>query len=68
MLKKLRLRFVGINMAIVLVILCTIFGVLLYTTHANLEHESIPCSSTGRIRPRVSPILRFASRLTAAFA
>ena len=41
MLKKLRLRFVGINMAIVLVILCTIFGVLLYTTHANLEHESI---------------------------
>ena len=41
MLKKLRLRFVGINMAIVLVILCTIFGVLLYTTHANLEHESV---------------------------
>ena len=31
MLKKLRLRFVGINMAIVLVILCTIFGVLLHT-------------------------------------
>ena len=41
MLKKLRLRFVGINMAIVLVILCTIFGVLLYTTHANLERESV---------------------------
>ena len=37
MLKKLRLRFVGINMVIVLVILCTIFGVLLHTTHANLE-------------------------------
>ena len=41
MLKKLRLRFVGINMAIVLVILCTIFGVLLHTTHANLERESV---------------------------
>ena len=40
MLKKLRLRFVGINMAIVLVILCTIFGVLLHTTHANLERET----------------------------
>ena len=41
MLKKLRLRFVGINMSIVLVILCTIFGVLLHTTHANLERESV---------------------------
>ena len=41
MLKKLRLRFVGIKMAIVLVILCTIFGVLLHTTHANLERESV---------------------------
>lgn len=41
MLKKLRLRFVGINMAIVLAILCTIFGVLLHTTHANLERESV---------------------------
>ena len=41
MLKKLRLRFVGINMAIVLVILCTIFGVLLHTTRANLERESV---------------------------
>ena len=41
MLKKLRLRFVGINMAIVLVILCTIFCVLLHTTHANLERESV---------------------------
>lgn len=28
-------------MAIVLVILCTIFGVLLHTTHANLERESV---------------------------
>lgn len=41
MLKKLRLRFVGINMTIVLVILCTIFCVLLHTTHANLEQESV---------------------------
>ena len=41
MLKKLRLRFVGINMAIVLVILCTIFGVLLHATRANLERESV---------------------------
>ena len=40
MLKKLRLRFVAINMAIVLVILCTIFGVLLHATSANLERET----------------------------
>ena len=77
MLKKLRLRFVGINMAIVLVILCTIFGVLLHTTHANLERESVdmitavaadPCSSTGRTRPPVFPTLRCAYRPMAACA
>ena len=40
MLKKLRLRFVLINMTVVLVILCTIFGFLLHTTHKNLDREA----------------------------
>ena len=40
MLKKLRLRFVAVNMVIVLVILCTIFGVLLHATSLNLERET----------------------------
>lgn len=71
MLKKLRLRFVGINMAIVLVILCTIFGVLLHTTHANLERESVdmitavaadPLQLNCRTRPPVFPISQCAHR------
>ena len=40
MLKRLRLRFVAINMTIVLVILCTILGVLLRATRVNLERET----------------------------
>lgn len=41
MLKKLRLRFVCINMAIVLCMLCVIFGMVLHFTRQNLTRESI---------------------------
>ncbi|MBQ5350497.1 MAG: HAMP domain-containing histidine kinase [Oscillospiraceae bacterium] len=41
MLKKLRVRFVCINMAIVLVMLSVIFGTVLTFTRRNLERESI---------------------------
>ena len=41
MLKKLRVRFVCINMAIVLVMLSVIFGTVLTFTRQNLERESI---------------------------
>lgn len=41
MLKRLRLKFILINMAIVTIMLCAIFGVVLQTTQRNLERESI---------------------------
>ena len=41
MLKKLRVRFVCINMAIVIVMLSVIFGTVLSFTRQNLERESI---------------------------
>ena len=41
MLKKLRRKFVCINMAIVTVMLCVIFGTVLYFTQANLKADSL---------------------------
>lgn len=41
MLKRLRLKFILVNMTIVTVMLCIIFGVVLQTTHRNIEEESI---------------------------
>ena len=41
MIKRLRIKFVCINMAIVTVMLCMIFGMMLYVTRANLEQESL---------------------------
>lgn len=41
MIKKLRLKFVVINMAIVTIMLCVIFGLIFQFTRANLEAESI---------------------------
>lgn len=41
MIKKLRLKFVMINMTIVTVMLCTILGLVFYFTRENLEAESI---------------------------
>lgn len=41
MIQKLRFKFVLINMSIVTLMLCIIFGLVLYFTSANLESESI---------------------------
>ena len=41
MIKRLRIKFVAINMAIVTLLLCIIFGLVFYFTSANLEQESI---------------------------
>ena len=41
MIRRLRIKFVCINMAIVTVMLCMIFVTVLYFTKANLEEESI---------------------------
>ena len=46
MLKKLRVRFVCINMAIVLVMLSAILGTVLTFTRRNLERESIAMMRT----------------------
>lgn len=41
MIKKLRLKFILVNMGIVTLMLCVIFGLVMYFTRANLEQESI---------------------------
>ena len=41
MLRKLRLKFICINMAIVTAMLCVIFSFVLNTTARNLENQSI---------------------------
>ncbi len=41
MLKKLRLKFILINMTIVTIMLGVIFGLLYYSTGRNLERDSI---------------------------
>lgn len=41
MLKKLRLKFVLINMGIIAVMLCVILGMMYHSTRVNLEQESI---------------------------
>ena len=51
MLKRLRLKFVLVNMTIVTAMLCTIFGVVLHTTRANLEEESLRMMTAVAIEP-----------------
>lgn len=41
MIKKLRFKFVAINMSIVVIMLCIILGLVYYFTRADLEQESI---------------------------
>ena len=41
MIKKLRIKFVAINMGIVTIMLCVILGLVYYFTRANLETESL---------------------------
>jgi len=41
LIRKLRLKFILINMSIVTIMLCVIFGLVMHFTQANLEQESI---------------------------
>lgn len=41
MIKKLRIKFICINMFIVTIMLCTILGLVMYFTHTNLENQNI---------------------------
>ncbi|MBR1845313.1 MAG: hypothetical protein IJ792_01800, partial [Oscillospiraceae bacterium] len=41
MLKRLRIKFICINMAIVTVILAVIFGLVIFSTRQNLAEQSI---------------------------
>ena len=46
MLRRLRIKFVCINMAIVTAMLATIFGMVLHFTQQNLEQESMRMMQT----------------------
>ena len=51
MLKKLRIRFVCVILAIVTVMLCLIFGLLYHSTAQNLEEESLSMMRTVAANP-----------------
>lgn len=51
MLKKLRTKFIVINMVIVTVMLCLIFGLLYVSTKRNLERESLQMMNTIAMSP-----------------
>lgn len=51
MIRRLRLKFVCINMTIVTVMLCTIFGLVLHFTGANMEKESIAMMQSVALHP-----------------
>lgn len=51
MLRRLRIKFVCINMLIVTLMLCVIFGLVLNTTRSNLERQSIQMMQTIAVSP-----------------
>lgn len=51
MIKKLRLKFIAVNMSIVLILLCVILGMVVYFTRANLENESVAMMRAITERP-----------------
>ncbi|MDO4740587.1 MAG: HAMP domain-containing sensor histidine kinase [Eubacteriales bacterium] len=61
MIKRLRLYFILINMSIVTIMLCVIFGVVLYSTQDGLERQSLHMMQsfsderTPRERPEMKP-------------
>ena len=57
MLKRLRIKFVCINMTIVTVMLLAIFATVLYFTQKNLERESIDMMQSVALNP-VQPGVR----------
>lgn len=46
MIKKLRLKFVCINMGIVVIMLCAMFSLIIYFTRSNLENDSVRMMQT----------------------
>ena len=51
MIRKLRFKFVMINMSIVTIMLGVILGLVFYFTRANLETESIAMKKTNSRSP-----------------
>ena len=51
MLKRLRLKFILINMTIVTIMLGVIFGLLYYSTSRNLERESLQMMEAVAMNP-----------------
>lgn len=51
MIKRLRLKFVCINMAVILAMLCGILGTILYFTQKNIEQESLNMMRTVAAAP-----------------
>lgn len=52
MIQRLRIKFVCINMTIVTIMLCTIFGLVLRFTSVSLEKESIDMMQSVALHPR----------------
>lgn len=51
MIKRLRIKFVCINMTIVTIMLCVIFGMVLHFTSTNLEKESLRMMQSVAVDP-----------------
>lgn len=51
MIRRLRIKFVVINMSIVTVMLCIIFGMVLHFTQVNMEKESMEMLQTVALAP-----------------
>lgn len=51
MIRRLRIKFVCINMTIVTIMLCVIFGMVLHFTSANLEEESLHMMQSVALDP-----------------
>ena len=52
MIKRLRIKFVCINMAIVTVMLCVIFGLVLHFTSTDMEKNSIEMMHAAAMNPQ----------------
>ena len=51
MLKRLRIKFVCINMALLMAMLCVILGLVVHFTRAGLEAESVRMMQTAATVP-----------------
>lgn len=51
MIKRLRIKFVCINMTIVTIMLCVIFGLVLHFTSVSMEKESIEMMQSVALDP-----------------